>query len=165
MTALQFVPAQREHLDAVHRLEEVSYHPDEAASREQLANRIEHALQDDGNLFLVGLDGSEVVTFVCSTLSTAPLVTDESMKLHVSEGTTVCIHSVCVSPSRRRQGLASTTLKAYIAAMRQNARYKRLALISRPNLIPLYEAVGFRLLGKSEVVHGPDPWFDCVIDL
>ncbi|ORY98801.1 acyl-CoA N-acyltransferase [Syncephalastrum racemosum] len=165
MTVLEFVPAQREHLDAVHRLEEVSYHPDEAASREQLASRIEYALRDDGNLFLVGLDGPEIAAFVCSTVSNAPLVTDESMKTHVPGGTTVCLHSVCVSPTRRRQGLASAILKAWIAAIRQNAQYKRLALISRPNLIPLYESVGFRLLGKSEVVHGPDPWFDCVIDL
>lgn len=29
-------------------------------------------------------------------------------------GTTLCIHSVCVAPDRRRQGIATLMLRAYV---------------------------------------------------
>lgn len=33
-------------------------------------------------------------------------------------------------------------------------------LITKPALVPLYEAAGFSLLGPSDVVHGQDAWME-----
>ena len=46
-----------------------------------------------------------------------------------------------------------------------DAVIQRILLICHQNLIPLYERVGFKLVGKSPVVHGPDPWFEMRLDL
>lgn len=164
---LIYEPAKEDDLDVITAIETASYHPDEAATREQLANRIQYALTSDINLFMVARRSSdrELVGYVCNTLSKDPLVTDESMKTHDPEGKTVCLHSVCVSPNARRQKIASRLMKHWIEIIRNEKRYQRIALMSRPNLIPLYESVGFKTLGKSSVVHGPDPWYDAVIDL
>ncbi|KAL1926171.1 hypothetical protein VTP01DRAFT_6036 [Rhizomucor pusillus] len=166
MLDLVYAPATLNDLDVVHQLEESSYHPDEAASREQLANRIKYAETTDPNLFLIArrADTGEIAGFVCTTLTTAPLVTDESMKTHEPEGKTVCLHSVCVAPSARRQGVATAMLRYWIQLLQDSNRYSRIALLSRPNLLPLYGSVGFKDLGVSEVVHGPDPWYDAVLD-
>ncbi|KAI9311098.1 acyl-CoA N-acyltransferase [Dichotomocladium elegans] len=164
--SLVFTPASLQDLDTVAALETASYHPDEAASREKLANRIGYAAETDLNLFMVArrVSDNAIAGFVCSTLSQDPLVTDESMESHDRKGTTVCIHSVCVAPDFRRQGIATALLKHMIAELKAKNQYKRVALISRPVLISLYEAAGFKYIGKSELVHGPDPWFDMVVD-
>ncbi|KAI7875143.1 acyl-CoA N-acyltransferase [Lichtheimia hyalospora FSU 10163] len=163
---LIYEPAKVDDVDVITALETESYHPDEAASREQLVNRIQYALTTDANLFMVARRSSdrELVGFVCTTLSKDSLVTDESMKTHDPQGKTVCLHSVCVSPNARRQKIASRLMKHWIEVIRNENRYQRIALLSRHNLIPLYESVGFKTLGKSLVVHGPDPWYDAVID-
>lgn len=165
---LIFEPATFNDLDHVAALEAASYHPDEAASREQLKNRIQYAQDTIPDLFLVARsssDNNSIAGFACSTVSKASLVTEESMKTHDPDGTTVCLHSVCVAPHRRRQGVAKELLRQWIQRLRQTARFQRIALLSRPHLIPLYESVGFKTLGKSSVVHGPDPWYDAVLDL
>jgi arylalkylamine N-acetyltransferase len=175
-------------LDTIADLETNSYDPDEAASRESIAKRIDIA-QTRPALFLVatahtviekcdmelGLCTQEevetVIAFVNATLTTADLVTDESMRSHEDNGTTVAIHSVCVSPQYRGQGLAQKLLDNYLDGLRaaanngNNKQYKRVALLSRPQLVGLYEKAGFKCIGQSSVVHGPEPWFDCMIDL
>jgi arylalkylamine N-acetyltransferase len=112
----------------------------------------------------------------CTTLTNADLVTDESMSFHESDGKTICLHSVCVSPDYRKQGIATKLMTKWIEQLKQvNAqeeeqgnnkkKYTRIALLSRPQLTGLYESVGFKNIGTSKVVHGPEPWIDCVLDL
>ncbi|KAI8149319.1 acyl-CoA N-acyltransferase [Fennellomyces sp. T-0311] len=162
--SLTFAPATLADLDAIADNEARSYHPDEAASRNQMENRIKYASECDPNLFLVAWQGTTLAGFVCTTLSTAPLITDESMKTHEPNGKTVCLHSVCTNPDVRRQRVATRLMTHWIQLLRDSKKYDRIALISRSSLIGLYESVGFKYIGKSDVVHGPDPWYDCVID-
>ncbi|KAI9470454.1 acyl-CoA N-acyltransferase [Zychaea mexicana] len=164
-STLSYKPATLAHLDVIADLEAKSYHPDEAASREQLANRIKYATESDPNLFLVAWQGETIAGFVCTTLGAAPLVTDESMKAHDPNGKTVCLHSVCVNPQVRRQKVATRLMAHWIQVLKDSSKYNRIALLSRPNLIGLYESVGFKNSGKSQVVHGPDPWYDCILEL
>ena len=42
---------------------------------------------------------------------------------------------------------------------------KKIALICKENLVPLYAKAGFGLVGPSKVVHGKDPWMDMTLDL
>ncbi|KAF9915535.1 hypothetical protein BX616_005963 [Lobosporangium transversale] len=44
-------------------------------------------------------------------------------------------------------------------------RLERVLLIAHKELISLYTGVGFELVGKSEVEHGPDPWFEMTCTL
>ena len=86
------------------------------------------------------------------------------MNEHVPQSASVCIHSVCVASEHRRRGVALELLKEYIARLERSkqsgAPYERILLIAHENLRSLYEKAGFEWIGRSEVVHGPDPWFE-----
>ncbi|CAO3609029.1 unnamed protein product [Mucor hiemalis] len=171
---LIYIPATLGDLDIVNEYEQNSYHPDEAASREQLERRIGYASSSGPELFTVArnAENDKVVAFLCNTLTTADFITDESMSVHEPNGKTICLHSVCVSPDYRKQGIATKLLANWIGQLKQinkeqanDKKYTRIALLSRPRLIGLYESVGFKNIGVSKVVHGPEPWIDCVLDL
>ncbi|KAI8070014.1 acyl-CoA N-acyltransferase [Gongronella butleri] len=164
---LTFTEATQHDLPRISELEASSYHVDEAASEERLRDRIGYALESPVPqlLFIVAKDKDEIVGYACSTLAVEDLVTDASMATHDPNGKTVCLHSVCVSPTRRKQGIASQILLHWIELHRQQRLYNRIALLSRPNLVPLYKSVGFVEIGQSDVVHGPIPWIDCILDL
>lgn len=81
------------------------------------------------------------------------------MTTHDPEGKTICIHSVCVDPSYQRQKLGSTLLEEYIRRW-TDGPYDGISLVAHEELIKFYVAVGFKLVGKSEVVHGSKPWFE-----
>lgn len=170
---LIYTPATLADLDTINEYEQISYHPDEAASKEQLERRIGYASETGPELFTVArnVDNEQVVAFLCSTLTTADLVTDESMSCHEPKGKTICLHSVCVSPDYRKQGIATKLMTKWIEQLKQvneqdsNKKYSRIAILSRPRLLGLYESVGFKNIGVSKVVHGPEPWIDCVLDL
>ena len=81
------------------------------------------------------------------------------MAVHDPEGKTICVHSVCIDPRHQRQGIGSALLKEYIKRWRDGP-YHGISLISHEELIKLYVAAGFKLIGKSEVVHGSKPWFE-----
>jgi len=40
-----------------------------------------------------------------------------------------------------------------------------IALISKKNIIPLYENAGFALVGPSDVVHGADVWYELRLEI
>ncbi|KAJ2614261.1 hypothetical protein H4S08_001787 [Coemansia sp. RSA 1365] len=157
-------------VQAARVFEEGGYTSDEGASLASMRYRFAHA----AHLFLGAFDQKgTLVGYVMSTQANAPLVTHRSMEEHDPHGSTVCIHSVCVNPLWQRKGVASRLLKAYTRAIRNynssidvsECKIKRLALLSRENLVPLYERAGYTTLGKSSVVHGTETWYDCILDL
>ena len=81
------------------------------------------------------------------------------MSTHEPEGTHVAIHSVCVATSHRHRGIASALVREYLARLDQ-ARIESALLIAHPELVPLYERVGFTVVGPSAVVHGAKPWVE-----
>lgn len=81
------------------------------------------------------------------------------MEVHDPEGKTICVHSVCVDPGYQRQKIGSALLKEYIKRW-TDGPYDGISLIAHEGLIKFYVAAGFRLIGKSEVVHGSEPWFE-----
>lgn len=86
------------------------------------------------------------------------------MSEHHPTGQHTAIHSVVVSPSLQRQGVAHALLKEYLKRLQSHPRYISAVLISHDNLIPLYQKAGFTLRGKSEVVHGSRPWYELAAD-
>jgi len=78
----------------------------------------------------------------------------------------LCIHSVAVDPEYRRRGLATAMLKRYIKFMdKLHPFISTLTLICKHELISLYAGAGFSYIGKSDVVHGKDQWFEMSVTL
>ncbi|KAL1740486.1 acyl-CoA N-acyltransferase [Schizophyllum fasciatum] len=162
-------------IDTAIEIERASYPEDEAATLEAFRLRQAQA----GDLFLGAYSswGSnetdrprELVGYICATTSSSPVLTHESMSTHVANAPSVCIHSVCVAPEYRRQGIALGLLKEYIARLETRKRdgsapYERLLLITHDEMRPLYEKAGFILVGPSAVQHGSKPWLEMKKDL
>ncbi|KAF9646296.1 acyl-CoA N-acyltransferase [Thelephora ganbajun] len=149
------------HFLRVHRpTESLAYPADEAGSYETFVYR--HSVAS--SLFLGAYDQSNdgekrLVGFICSTLSKSEKFTHGSMTTHDPEGKTICIHSVCVDPGYQRRKVGSALLEEYIRRWRDGP-YDGISLIAHEELINFYVAVGFKLIRKSEVVHGSKPWFE-----
>lgn len=86
------------------------------------------------------------------------------MSAHVPSSPSVCIHSVCVSQKHRRSRIGLNLVKEYIsrfqAAREAGLPYERILLITHENLRGFYEKGGFEWIGKSNVVHGSEPWYE-----
>ncbi|KAG9304529.1 hypothetical protein G9A89_020093 [Geosiphon pyriformis] len=145
------------------QLESQGYPEDEAASLEKLKHRQKVAPELFLGAYFPSTQGSILIGFVVSTLTLEPSITKESMSVHEPDGTTVCIHSICVDKKYRRQGIALKLLKEHIRGL--DGRYAKVALISHEYLIPLYQKAGFILKGESKVRHGKEKWFDLILDL
>jgi ribosomal protein S18 acetylase RimI-like enzyme len=117
----------------------------------------------------------ELIGYIVSTLVSGDHLTHSSMSSHNPSGDAVCIHSVCVSSAFQRRGVATRMLKEYLQhlqglnnnvnASSSSNKLKRVLLIAHEHTIGLYAGVGFALIGKSAVEHGPDPWFEMVYTL
>ena len=178
MISLSFAPVPAEQVENAHKIEtageaqtnhflpvkllteNLAYPADEAGSYAAFAYRQSVA----PSLFLGAFDQStnnekRLIGFICSTLSRSESLTHESMTVHDPEGKTICIHSVCVDPGHQRQKIGSALLKEYIKRW-MDGPYDGISLIAHEELIKFYAAVGFKLIGESEVVHGSKPWFE-----
>ncbi|XP_019626455.1 PREDICTED: uncharacterized N-acetyltransferase C9.02c-like [Branchiostoma belcheri] len=143
-------------------LESAGYPADEAASLETLQMRY----TAESRLFLGYFKNEKLLGFVCATSTNADHLTEESMHAHIPCGETVCIHSVCVDQSVKRQGIATKLLQAFVPHVKDSfPKAKRICLICHEYLIPLYTKAGFVLVGTSEVVHGKEAWYECIMEL
>eukprot|EP00741_Cyanophora_paradoxa_P006932 tig00001065_g6706.t1 len=148
-------------LPALAALEAASYPADEAASETQLKYRIEHA----NDLFLLAEDAEGLAGFVCATASWDTSLTHHSMRHHDADGESVNIHSVVTRHALRRRGVALRMLREYEAWMRAGGARRRLLLITKADVQPLYEKAGFTFRGVSPVVHGETPWNEMHLEL
>lgn len=111
------------------------------------------------------LSPRKLIGYVCGTLAAEDHLTHESMSHHVpvSEGgISVCIHSVCIAEDWRKKGVALSLLNEYFRQLETEGdeRLKAVMLICHDEFIPFYEKAGFKMDGKSTVVHGPEEWFE-----
>ena len=108
----------------------------------------------------------KLIGFICSTLSPASTLTHESMSHHVPLAPSVCVHSICISSTHRRQGIGLKLLGEYLQRLERRRRadgsaaYERVLLIAHEELRTFYEKAGFDWVGQSPVVHGSRPWFE-----
>ncbi|KZT25593.1 Mss4-like protein [Neolentinus lepideus HHB14362 ss-1] len=153
-----------EEIEDAYKIEVAGYPEDEAASLEAFRYRQINASDLFYGAFVPkDAGGRELIGYVCSTLSPSPSLTQESMSTHIPSSSSVCVHSVCVSPSHRKQGVATNLLKAYVSHLEQlvpSRGYARVLLITHEELRHFFENAGFEWLGKSRVVHGSKPWYE-----
>lgn len=108
-----------------------------------------------------------LIGFIVSTLSPSPTLTHHSMETHepTPKPSSVCIHSVCISSTYHRRGVALKLLEEYVERLGGMNDVARVLLICKENLKSLYTQAGFIEVGPSPVVHGQDPWFEMRRDM
>jgi ribosomal protein S18 acetylase RimI-like enzyme len=148
-------------INHIHSLESTSYPADEAASLETLIYRLSNAPL----FFLAAYRSDQLLGYICSTATQSPTLTHESMFVHQPAGTLLCIHSVVISPSLRRQGIATRMLKEYINMVKKQGQVRQLRLLCKDGLVGLYSSVGFEVVGPSSIVHGADQWIEMVYEV
>ncbi|XP_069793721.1 uncharacterized protein [Narcine bancroftii] len=152
----------RGEVSAAWALEVAGYPAEEAASLAKLEYRQRVA----GELFLGHFINGKLVGYICATRSIVDHYTMRCLEDHDPEGTTVCIHSVCVDQAWRHCGIALSLLRHFLEVVACSCpTARRVSLISHQHILPLYAKAGFTMIGPSSVTCGPDTWYECAIDL
>ncbi len=150
-------------LDACFETESRCFLPSEAASRENIARRIE--LFPEG--FLVAeLDG-RVVAHVNSGSTGKDDITDEAFKAmvgHDSGGANIVIFCLAVLPEFRRRGIARRLLLRFFEESKELGK-RRIMLLCKTDLIPFYRNFGYAYAGESASTHGGFTWHEMVLAL
>jgi len=161
--ALPLEPATLEFAEEIASLELACFPEDEAASLSTIQMRLKEA----GGFFWMLRGEGKVIGFINGTcIDGGDCIHHESMTTHVTEGTSLVIHSVSVSPSLRRRRLGLGMLVRYIQIMVESEpRIENILLLSKADMLELYLRAGLTVLRKSKVVHGQDVWFECGVSL
>ena len=149
------------HIPHIILLESSSYPPDEAATAEKIEYRLKYA----NPFFLVCENDGQLVGFINGTLTKEESLTHHSMSHHDSDGSLLCIHSVVVEHSRRKQGIGSKMLRSYIDHVKKIPSVNTIELLCKQNLQRFYENAGFTCLGPSPVEHGAEVWLSMRLNL
>lgn len=144
-------------LDALTAVEAACFPAAEAATREELAER----LRAYGDHFWLLFDGETLVSFVDGMVTDLPDLTDEmyaDTSFHDENGAWQMIFGVNTIPAYRKQGFAGRLLERAIADAKAQGR-KGLVLTCKDRLVHYYAKFGFVNEGVSESVHGGVTWY------
>ena len=144
-------------LDAVAAVESECFPPDEAATREEFAER----LNVYANHFWLLFNGDHLVSFVDGFCTDEPDLTDEMFakaEMHNENGAWQMIFGVNTIPSERKKGYAGTLIHQAIADAKAQGR-KGVVLTCKEEKIAWYAKFGFVNEGLSVSVHGGVPWY------
>ena len=146
-------------------IELASYPSDEAASLNSLTFRQANALECFRGAYIEDV----LIGFICGTRTKDVRLTHDSMDEHISNGKSLCIHSVVIDKKFRKKGYGKFMLKEYIKYIEENSvkfGINKLLLISKIHLVHVfYEACGFKLIEKWGFTHGKDDWYECEYDI
>lgn len=152
-----FRTATEHDLDALTAVEAACFPAAEAATREELAER----LRAYGSHFWLLFDGETLVSFVDGMVTDLPDLTDEmyaDTSFHDENGAWQMIFGVNTLPAYRKQGFAGRLLERAIADAKAQGR-KGLVLTCKDRLVHYYAKFGFVNEGVSESVHGGVTWY------
>ena len=144
-------------LEAVTAVETECFPPAEAASREDLAER----LKIYADHFWLMFDGDRLISFVDGFCTDEPDLTDEMFakaEMHNEKGAWQMIFGVNTIPSERKKGYAGTLIRRAIADAREQGR-DGVVLTCKKEKIGWYAKFGFVNEGLSVSVHGGVPWY------
>ncbi|KAH7152941.1 acyl-CoA N-acyltransferase [Dactylonectria macrodidyma] len=120
-------------------------------------------------------EDGELVAHTLATRSTVQVVRDVDMELpsewktnpqagpklgQVLDGRTVAQHALAVSPKYQRSGLGKAIMRSYITHVGETGTADRISILAHDTLVPYYESMGFRNLGKSESTYAGATWYD-----
>jgi GNAT superfamily N-acetyltransferase len=155
---LEIRPIRAAEVAAAHALEVASYAAAEAASLERMRDR--RARFPEG--FLGVFEGGALSAFICCVRSSVADLADESPKReggHDPAGRDLLILSVTTAAAERRRGIAGVMLGA-IVLVAQRLGIRRLRLLCKAHLVPLYARHGYRDLGPATSTYGGARWHE-----
>ena len=144
-------------LEAVTSVEAECFPPAEAATREELAERLKYYADH----FWLMFDGDKLIAFVDGFVTDEEDLTDEmyaKAQLHNESGAWQMIFGVNTLPEYRKQGLAGQLLRRAIADAKAQGR-RGLVLTCKDRLVHYYAGFGFVSEGVSGSTHGGVVWY------
>lgn len=156
----QVLPAD---LDRCAEIEAACYGPEEGATRERIATRIELFPQG----FLVALLDGQIVGFINSGSTSKDDLGDEALKDmagHEADGQNIIVFSLAVHPHFQKQGFAAQLMRRFIERAKQLGK-ARILLMCKAELIPYYQRFGFVYRGESNSTHGGLRWYEMALPL
>lgn len=145
-------------LAAVAAVEKACFPPAEAATADELRDRLAHYA---AHFWLLFDEKGDLVSFVDGMVTDERDLTDAmyaQAAMHDEKGAWQMIFGVNTLPSCRRHGYAGKLLEAAIADARQQGR-QGLVLTCKDKLLPYYAKFGFQNEGISASVHGGATWY------
>lgn len=149
-------------LAALTAVEHACFPPAEAATKQQLSQRLEvypyhfWLLEDEGKL----------VAFLDGMVTDEPTIRDEmfaDVSMHNEQGAWQTIFGLNTLPEYRRQGCAARLLEAMTEDARDAGRRGCILTCKEP-MLHYYEKFGYRNLGVSRSVHGGAVWYDMMLE-
>ena len=144
-------------LDAISEVESECFPAAEAATKEELRERLESYADH----FLLMFDGEKLAAFIDGFVTDEPDLTDqmyENAALHSESGKWQMIFGVNTLPEYRRRGLAGALINEMIAEARRQGR-DGLVLTCKDRLVHYYAKFGFLNEGVSgKSTHGGAVW-------
>lgn len=143
-------------LEAVTAVEAECFPPAEAATKEELAERLKYYADH----FWLMFDGDKLIAFVDGFVTDEKDLTDEmyaKAELHDEKGAWQMIFGVNTIPDYRKHGYAGELIKCAIADAKKQGR-KGLVLTCKDYLVHYYAKFGFVNEGVSESEHGGVQW-------
>lgn len=148
-------------LDDLCAMEHRIFPPEEAASRESFAARLAAFPE---YFLILEKDGRTIGVAESIRTMHRPMTDDmlEGAAGHDPDGRWLALCGLAVIPEERRQGGASTLLRAMIEKARRE-RTAGVVLTCKAPLIAYYERFGFVNCGRSKSTHGGAVWFDMAL--
>ena len=143
-------------LEAVTSVEAECFPPAEAATREELAERLKYYADH----FWLMFEEEKLIAFVDGMVTNQEDLTDEmyeKAEMHDEKGDWQMIFGVNTLPSYRKHGYAGELIEIGITDAKEQGR-KGLVLTCKDRLISYYARFGFKNEGVSESVHGNVVW-------
>lgn len=148
-------------LDALTAIEAACFPPEEGASRESFAARLDAFPEG----FLIAEENGRAVGMIDGMVTDCETIEDrlyEDATLHDPNGAWQSVFGLAVHPDHQHKGIASQLMRAFIEKARKEGR-KGMMLTCKAPLIPFYEQFGFASKGVSASVHGGVVWYDMVL--
>lgn len=151
-------------LDRIIEIEKSGFSPEEAATREAMAERIS-VIPDS---FILALDDDkDLMGYAVGPVISERYLYDELFEKSVPNpeiGGYQTILSLVVDPNYQKFGVASRLLTELADVSREKQR-EGITLTCLENLIPFYERNSYKVEGISESQHADETWYNMVLDL
>ena len=154
---MQIRTATIEDIEALAEVEKECFPTAEAASKEEIGDRVAHY----ANHFWLLFEEEKLVGFLDGMVTNEPDLKDEmyaNAAMHDENGKWQMIFGVNTIPAYRRRGLAARLIERAIEDARAQGR-QGLVLTCKEKLIHYYAKFGFQNEGISQSVHGNVVWY------
>ncbi|WP_448902662.1 GNAT family N-acetyltransferase [Eubacterium sp.] len=144
-------------IDLIAQVESLCFPPLEAATKEQIEERV----KSYGNHFWLMFDKEKLIAFVDGMVTNEEDLSDEmyeKVDTHNENGHWQMIFGVNTIPEYRKKGYAGELINKAIADAKAQGR-KGLVLTCKDKLIHYYSKFGFINEGVSKSVHGNVVWY------